>query len=140
MTTTSQQLKNILTWSAHIATGKLGHDEFDMTCYHSEINCHTVGCAIGELPTIFPKQFRLLNDDISTIVIHRETQYRNFDALLFDFGINNKIAKSLFSGTYVSRLTNNITLPHSILSRTNTRKAIAASMRRYVAWRRKGLK
>jgi len=48
----------------HLESGKLGQDEFDFTTYHglkidpeTETICGTRGCAIGELPHVFPQDW-----------------------------------------------------------------------------------
>lgn len=53
--------------SDHLRNGQLGHDEFDINTYNSsspsarpqmrKIGCGSSGCAIGELPIIFPNEW-----------------------------------------------------------------------------------
>lgn len=38
----------------HMESGKLGHDRFDITKFHDRNDCGTVGCMLGECPTVFP--------------------------------------------------------------------------------------
>lgn len=50
----------------HLRNGELGHEQFDFSCYNLEgkgecaesIDCGTNGCAMGELPIIFPEYWR----------------------------------------------------------------------------------
>ena len=48
----------------HLIKGELGHDKFDFYTYNELFNgeykrngCGTIGCAIGECPIIFPKDW-----------------------------------------------------------------------------------
>jgi len=46
--------------AAHLLTGNLGHKTFDFSVFNcgeiiAENGCRTSGCAIGELPIIFPE-------------------------------------------------------------------------------------
>lgn len=41
----------------HLKKGKLGHKRFDFSTIHDERDCGTVGCALGECPYAFPRQW-----------------------------------------------------------------------------------
>lgn len=50
--------KLLLKLARHLEDGKLGHKEFDFSQYNNSKNgCGTIGCAIGELPILFPKKW-----------------------------------------------------------------------------------
>lgn len=57
----------------HLKSGKLGHKKFDFNNYNigrpynnfDAKGCGFAGCAIGELPFVFPKLWRFNNADIS---------------------------------------------------------------------------
>jgi len=51
--------ERLLKLAQHLETGKLGHDGFDFKVYHDEGDCGTVGCAIGECPTVFPDDWEI---------------------------------------------------------------------------------
>jgi hypothetical protein len=51
--------------AAHLRRGKLGHKKFDFARYNSNLDrtthrnlCGTNGCAIGECPIVFPRQWK----------------------------------------------------------------------------------
>lgn len=51
----------------HLKEGKLGHDKFDFSSYghkirsEESVNCGTAGCAMGECPAVFPRQWEWNN-------------------------------------------------------------------------------
>jgi hypothetical protein len=45
--------------ATHLEKGKLGHDKFDFSALHDVTSCGTAGCALGECPTVFPRQWKL---------------------------------------------------------------------------------
>lgn len=50
----------LLKLAKHLESGKLGHDNFSLMEIHAEKVpgvCGTVGCAMGEMPFVFPDQF-----------------------------------------------------------------------------------
>lgn len=50
-------LDRLLMLASHLRYGELGHDIFDFTTLHSEnpSHCKTMGCALGECPTVWPE-------------------------------------------------------------------------------------
>ena len=56
--------QRLLKLANHLLKGKLGHDVFNFTCYNANIDssplakrreCGSCGCAIGEMPIVWPK-------------------------------------------------------------------------------------
>lgn len=90
----------------HLLTGKLGHKKFNFSVWNSDKNeygssiapespdgCGTNGCAIGELPFVFPKQFRFEGE----VVFNKKTQ-KKITSLTNNelFGLNEKEFDHLF--------------------------------------------
>lgn len=51
--------ERLLKLAGHLLSGKLGHEVFDFSLYNDRKGpiCGTRGCAIGELPVIFPVEW-----------------------------------------------------------------------------------
>lgn len=52
--------ERLLKLADHLESGKLGHDNFSLNVVHEEkfsSYCGTVGCAMGEMPFVFPDDF-----------------------------------------------------------------------------------
>jgi hypothetical protein len=53
--------KRLLKLAKHLRSGKLGHKRFNFNTFNegekNEQGCGTTGCAIGECPIVFPKQW-----------------------------------------------------------------------------------
>ena len=55
-------------WANHLINEKRGHDIFDFTEYHFvTVSCGSRGCAIGELPFVFPDKFHHLNRNVGIL-------------------------------------------------------------------------
>ena len=52
--------KLLLELARHLDDGKLGHKIFDFAQYNSgnQAKCGTAGCAIGELPILYPDKWK----------------------------------------------------------------------------------
>lgn len=46
----------------HLRKGKLFHDKFNFGTWHSEDECGTSGCAIGECVKLFPSNWKWVGD------------------------------------------------------------------------------
>ena len=55
-------LRRLLQLAEHLEHGQLGHDEFSFNSYHKTTECGTIGCALGECPTIWPECWMLVPD------------------------------------------------------------------------------
>jgi hypothetical protein len=56
----------------HLLNGKLGHQQFDFAFYNRNFDdgfqsCGTAGCAMGELPIVWPDKFRFSGNSIEDI-------------------------------------------------------------------------
>lgn len=52
-------LRRLVKLAEHLKHGKLGHERFDFAQYNDATGprCGTAGCAIGEFPIVFPRQW-----------------------------------------------------------------------------------
>jgi hypothetical protein len=74
----------LFAWANHLINEKLGNDNFDFTNYHHEKSCGTFGCAIGELPYVFPETFYLTgyaiaffdDEESEEYLVNKETSLR----------------------------------------------------------------
>jgi hypothetical protein len=64
--------RRLLKLAKHLESGKLGHEIFDFTQYNSSnsLECGTRGCAIGECPIVFPREWYFARNGCPTL---RET-------------------------------------------------------------------
>lgn len=83
----------------HLEQGKLGHDKFDFTHIHSENRhkCGTSGCALGELPFVFPEQFRLDRECCGVTYLYSKEMYSEFTLAAKWFDISYNESSFLFS-------------------------------------------
>ena len=52
--------ERLLQLATHLESGKLGHEKFDFSIYNNNYispTCGTAGCAIGECPILWPKDW-----------------------------------------------------------------------------------
>lgn len=68
--------EKLLKIANHLSYGKLEHDVFSFINYNTspdgefkDNNCGTHGCAIGELPRIFPKDFAFVRGEFMNIPV-----------------------------------------------------------------------
>ncbi len=98
------QTQKLLDLAEHLEFGKLGHDDFAFHTWSCKVKekvkgknvCKTLGCAIGECPTLFPEDWRfsgdlrpLYRDNIGTI-----------NSTMDFFKINRDEAEHLFIPMY----------------------------------------
>lgn len=86
----------------HLETGKLGHDRFDFATIsegdRKENFCGTAGCALGELPVIWPDVFWLysLPTGDYSVAYRNNTPGRNWDDVEDFFGLSKFEVDHLF--------------------------------------------
>lgn len=60
------RLDRLMKLAEHLESGTLGHDNFDFSAWNrgnrKENNCGTNGCALGECPILFPKEWFFIHD------------------------------------------------------------------------------
>lgn len=91
------QTKRLEKMATHLETGKLGHENF----YFAAINmgemdkkgCGTLGCAIGELPIVFPRSWEF---DSLFVKIKKSNSQSYREDLLSWFGLRKLEANHLF--------------------------------------------
>ncbi len=94
----------LLKLADHLEKGKLGHKKFDFNVYDigqriisknvigQKINCGTNGCAIGECPVLFPRQWFFYELNRPMLRSHGSTQQSGEDF----FGISQEEYRHLF--------------------------------------------
>ena len=59
------QEQRLIQMGNHLLHGDLGHERFDFRCYNrgytKEQTCGTNGCAVGELPVLFPESWEFVS-------------------------------------------------------------------------------
>lgn len=85
----------LLKLAKHLQSGKLGHAMFDMTLWNdvTEPKCGTSGCAIGECPIIFPRDwiFSTFGNPVLKLI-----GYSVLDSIGSFFGMRTNDAIDLF--------------------------------------------
>jgi len=136
----------LLKLADHLESGKLGHQVFDFGVVNAMLykkyprqvphGCGTHGCAIGELPILFPRSWGWIDGD--PVLEKKPVHYtRNLRISLNQrvagfFGIAEEAAELLFVAHRFCAVWNK-----KPLSRNSGRKVVADSLRRFVEWRRK---
>ena len=73
-----QGKERLLKLAEHLESGKLKHERFDFSTISNVVNgCFTNGCAIGELPIVFPEAWKYLTTDgecLSNGIVNVETE------------------------------------------------------------------
>ncbi len=130
--------RRLLKLAEHLETGKLGHKIFDFDHINygkrDERGCGTNGCAIGELPIVFPRSFKFhtyenihWDGDLTYIP---NSGLSAFPAAEDFFGISSDETEKLFcpygnDGEEWGKLLDN----------GATRKQVAKNIRAFVAWK-----
>ncbi len=92
----------------HLLKGKLGHKKFDFSVLNVDekkdekeipYSCGTNGCALGECPIVFPRQWKFDGDIDNGFdpVLRRTDCLDSFDNAETFFGINTSESLHLFS-------------------------------------------
>jgi hypothetical protein len=126
--------------ATHLESGKLGHKKFDFSVVNSNrekdatlypnYTCGTNGCAIGECPIVFKRQWQFGRwGDVN--LIRASTNDCFLDAEKF-FGITEEESTGLFLPEEVIPWRAS---PHSRLGLSATRKAVAKNIRDFIAWK-----
>jgi hypothetical protein len=127
----------LLKLADHLEAGRPGgHKKFDFTVIHynhgDENHCGSVGCALGELPVLFPKSWEFSGEGNYESILFANKNY-NFPAAEEFFGITENDVNDLFVPVQKRWW-----LRGSWLKKNTTAKAVARSIRTYVAARKAG--
>ncbi len=88
----------LFAWANHLINEKLGHDNFDFNSYHKSSSCGTFGCAIGELPYVFPDTFEFSNVEVCLVYNHRENvDIACNETMVNTFNLNESEANTLYN-------------------------------------------
>jgi len=127
------QIKRLEKLAKHLEVGKLGHEIFDLNVVNTlplrpPYNCGTSGCAMGELPIVFPKSWEFHGHQIRLIIpkvlMHRGLGYE----ICRWFGISYRERLHLF---YANKQDPKL-FGGSRLECSATREMVAANMRDFL--------
>lgn len=138
----------LLLLATHLEDGELGHSRFDFGHYNGNGNgadafgvdgCATNGCAVGELPILFPESWKFVRTKLdfdgsdlkytyAPVYMKMPRSSQQWMAAEF-FGVTISEADGLFLP--------NVGRPWQggLLSRRATQYAVAESIRLFVAWK-----
>lgn len=120
----------LLKLAEHLEKGKLGHKVFDFNQINNAIEPKrgTHGCAMGELPIVFPKVWKWndYGNPISAFGSVMGAGVNNF------FDIDTEEGFALFYADQSLPWS-----PNKRLGENATRKQVATNIRLFVAWKRK---
>lgn len=126
----------------HLEKGVLGHKEFNFSVINNgkDGTCGSQGCALGELPIIFPEAWRFNINDVFSggICLIRTEQYDFFPGLNEWFGIDYHEAKVLFyDNSYLDDKNKELRdkIGMAELNKSASKEQVAANMRIFIKWK-----
>lgn len=123
MLTTEIGKQRLLQLAEHLKHGKLAHDRFDFGTIHSVENCGSAGCALGELPTLWPESF-FIRPNVGDVRLMPGGQ-----TIPEFFGITGRDFIDLFFPGHILSWCNNTLLPRSA-----SKDLVADSIIAFVNW------
>ncbi len=142
----------LLKLAEHLASGKLGHKKFDFGAYNfspfgtelKPYSCGTSGCAIGECPIVFPRHWKFGENTFPSLKSFSDNEFGEAtekSGQIF-FGITDDEYEDLFlpqdekDEDFPYGGQDEIS-PWNIrpIKENATRRQVAASIRRFVAWK-----
>lgn len=118
----------------HLERGKLAHRQFDFSAINkgprNAKGCGTSGCALGELPALWPDVWNWREGTVYMRIINLKYSDTSDQAALF-FEISNDEARGLFFSWY-HRSWNE----RKMLDDDSTRQQVARNIRDFVRWKR----
>lgn len=96
-------INRLLKLARHLKYGKLGHKKFNFDVFNENVSpnsknhCGTTGCAIGECPIIFPRDWYFSSDGYNYLPSLRNKEGWVFLSASIYFGITNLAVDHLFS-------------------------------------------
>lgn len=130
------QVRRLEKLATHLESGKLGHEKFDFSQYNNSYDnkCGTMGCALGELPILFKRDWKF--DEIGAPSLRNSQSdfpYPRSDAMNY-FGISEKEANRLFYPIDEDDV--ELSPKGSILPPSATRKQVAKGIRKFLKEKR----
>lgn len=130
--------RRLLKLARHLETGKLGHERFDFSTYSSirhneafkENGCGTMGCALGECPIVWPKQwhFETYTSLTSEPFLSTDSTYDTTDDAMKFFDISEDEVMHLFMPAHQQP----DLYGGSVLIGKVTKEEVAANIREFV--------
>lgn len=131
--------RRLLKLADHLESGKLGHEKFDFSVINigpfDIKGCGWVGCALGELPIVFPRQWRFTQSEIflnawNPLLKSKSTGNVFSDAMKF-FGITEDEAHQLFAPNSFRHRP----WAKKVLGDSATSRQVAGSIRKFITWK-----
>ena len=88
----------LLRLAEHLERGRLSHEKFDYRYVHS--CCGTSGCAIGEMPAIWPDRFYMRPYSTNYHTVYNQNGLHTYEAAAQFFAIPVEESRFLFSSNY----------------------------------------
>jgi len=128
--------ERLLKLAKHLRSGKLGHKKFDFSGwnqdkYGNELDhngCGFSGCAVGECPIAFPKEWRFKDGDVQLRKGNVCVGYPKKNAMKF-FGLTGDEADHLFIPSYQEI----DSFGGMVLRNNATKKQVAQNIETFVA-------
>lgn len=125
------QTRRLLKLAQHLESGKLGHKKFDFTTINDDEpnKCGSAGCALGEMPIVWPKLLKF--SDWSGVTFIDEPRYgrATYETAESFFGMDSEDIANLFSPGYIHKEWGRK------LGDRATAVQVAANIRAFVAWK-----
>ncbi len=91
------QVKRLEKVANHLIHNMLGQDKWDFSEIHKISSCGTAGCAMGELPVIFPKLWKYdLKDSDDPVKLRKDSSNDSFYDVERFFGLSKEERRHLF--------------------------------------------
>lgn len=122
--------------ATHLESGKLGHKKFDFSQYNDSLTdkCGTAGCAIGELPILFPRSWKF--DDLGYPKLRDSGSFIITNDVMDYFEITEEEAHRLFYP--IDEEDVELSPNGSVLPLSATRKQVAKGIRKFLKEKRNG--
>ena len=125
----------LLKLAAHLETGELGHEVFDFALINDAQGpeCGTRGCAIGELPIVFPDEWKFSSRGSVFMSSPLEERRVNESGVRTFFSLSDK--EYLFLFTPFDGPHSYMPIWYKVTDTEAKKEEVAANIRRFVAWK-----
>lgn len=130
--------RRLLKLADHLERGTLGHKKFHFPVINIGVKdrkgCGSHGCAIGENPIVFPRQWRFSSycAVVGSVELRSGTTGDPFSDVAIFFCISKDEAHSLFCP---NKLLDWAPKPDTYLPFSATREQVAKSIRQFIKWK-----
>ncbi len=137
----TKETKRLLKLATHLERGELGQDKWNFAKLHNVGKCGTMGCAMGELPHVFPSKWKYFDDGdgmdkgakCMAPVLRGGKNCTNADVIAF-FGFNDYATlQHLFFPSRFMTVQDPAQYGGRVLGFRASRQQVAAQIRAFVA-------